>query len=765
MSSRHWVSNIAVRAGLGLVCLLTSLSALAAGRTVTQIQVVGLKRIEPDAVISKMTTKKGQALDSETISQDIRALYSMGYFDNIEVLSDDQAGGVALTVKIKERPVIAELQFEGNEKIDTDDLKEVVKSKEWSILDINRVREDTQAIQKHYEDKGFFLSKASYDVVQIKDDEYRVIFHVRDYEKVQIKKITFLNNRHFTDAQLKAVLHDTQEGSMWSFMSGSGSYKDAAFKMDLQRLTYWYLENGYVKFRYENPVVTVSDDKRWMYISIYVDEGEQYSIGEVDFGGELLFPKDELSKEVQLNSGKTFKISTRNEDIQRLTEKYQDLGYAFVNVIPKMEFRDETKTIDLEYHFEKGSLVTVGNITVLGNTKTHDKVVRRELRIHEGELFNGTNYRVSRERVERLGFFQPGEVLFNMVTRKGRDDIVDIEITIKERSTGTITLGMGYGSVQKFFIQTQIQEINLFGRGQQISLQGSYAADQISQNLNLSFTDPYAFDTIWSLGGDLFWTQFPIPGRYNLRKLGFNARAGYPLNDDITFYVTYKNEGSKILQVTDPDTDVALEEGVLSSLVFSVVRDKRNNRFEPTNGDYQNVQLETAGVGGDKRFIKWTANHRWYRPVVGDLVFRNSIEIGHIIPMGGSGTPTSTLFYLGGPNNMKGWLPFTLGPTRVNSSGNTVPIGGKAEAFALFEFEYPLIREAGIKFVTFFDAGNAFADFPGVNGTPFQIYADAGLGFRWFSPIGPLRFEWGFPLNRRPQDDTQVFNFYIGPSF
>jgi outer membrane protein insertion porin family len=742
------------------------------GKKVVQIDLQGLKRIEKDAVLAKLVTKVGATVSADHIRSDIQALFGMGYFDDIEVQADAADGGTRLIYTLRERPVISKIAFEGNERISTTDLKDVIKIKEWSILDVNKVKEDVALIQKHYEDKGFFLAKVTYALRTPnpeKPDEVELTYKISDYEKVQIKKITFLNNKRFTDEQLKGVLQETREGGFLSFISSSGNFKESAFKQDLQRLTYYYLDHGYVKFKYENPVVTVSDDKKWLFISIYLDEGEQYSIGAKDFSGDLLFSKEELGTDNQLNSGDVFSISKRNADIQNLTEKYQDLGYAFVNVIPKMSIHDDTRLVDLDYSFEKGNLVYFGEINVIGNSKTHDKVIRRELRIHEGELYSGSKLRQSRENVERLGFFAPGEVIFNTVSPKGKPDVLNVDITVKERSTGTITLGAGYGSVQKFFLTSTISEINLFGRGQSLSLSGQYAADRLNKSLNLGFTDPYAFDSKWSLGFDLFAVNQVIPSRYTTRKLGFDLRAGYPLADYVYGYITYKNEG---LQIADVADDPSLTQdliqpdiGILSSVVWSVVRDKRNNRFETTGGDYQSVSLETAGLGGDKKFVKFEVNNRFYHKIVGDLVFRNSTDVGHIEALGGKTLPPSEKFYLGGPNNLKGYEFFTVGPRKQSPVSELgIPLGGVLQMYSLFELEYPIIREAGLKLVAFYDAGNAFDRFPR-DGDPFTIRTDAGFGIRWFSPIGPLRFEWGFPFGQKSGENSPVFNFFIGPPF
>lgn len=729
------------------------------GRLVVDIAVEGLKRIEKEAVLSKVGDRKGKPADA-SVSEDIRALHRLGYFDEIEVLTEDAPGGVRLVYRFVERPVISEIDFDGNEQLSDSDLSEVTKLKVWSILDANKVREDAEAIEKHYADKGYYLAKVGYEIEESGKDQVKVRYRIKDFEKIEIRKITFLNNRRFSDAELKGVLRETREGGLFSFLSGAGTFKESALKQDLQILTYFYLEHGYVKFRFENPVVTVSEDKKYVSISIYVDEGEVFSIGKIDFSGDLLFPKEELQSELHLKSGDAFKISTRNLDLQRLTEKYQDLGYAFVNTIPKMEIHDDTQTVDVDYMFEKGDICTFGEINVLGNTKTYDEVIRREFRVVEGERFHGTQLRVSRERVERLGFFAPGEVTVNTVPRRGTTNVVDVEVRVKERSTGTITLGAGYGTGGGFFLNAQIQEINLFGRGQAVSLQGVYAADNLAKSLSLGFTDPYAFGTQWSLGAELFYVVFPIPDKYSLRRTGFNLRAGYPISDDINLFVTYKFEAMRVETKADPAVDSSLDEGLLSGIVWSLIRDKRNNRFETTGGNYQSIVIETSGIGFDKYFVKWNLNNRVYWNFAGDFVLRNSTEFGHIFPTTSRGTPPSERFYLGGPNNLRGFFYYKVGPTQTVGS-RVEPMGGTVQFFNLFEIEHPLIREAGLKWVAFFDMGNAFSNFP-IFGTPLRM--DYGVGFRWFSPIGPLRFEWGFPIDPQAGESSQ-FVFFIGTPF
>ena len=746
------------------------------GRTVESIQVKGLKRIEADAVLAKISTQKSKKLSSERVRSDIEALYALGYFDDISVDGTPVgADRVRITFVLKERPVIARLSFEGNEHVDDDDIKKEIKTKEWSILDERQVRADIEKIEKLYEEKGYFLAKVDYVVETLSKDEVSLTFKVNDFDKVQIRRILFLNNKAFSDEQLKGVLMQTSEKGALSFITDSGSFKEEAFKMDMQRLAYWYLDKGYVKFRYENPTITISDDKRYLYISIFVEEGEPYQIGSTSFSGDILFKPEELRESLKQTPGKTFRITERNVDIQTLTEKYQDLGYAFVNVIPQTRFNDESKTIDMDYQFEKGSLVQIGEIRISGNTKTHDKVIRRELRIHEGELFSGSNLRRSRERVERLGYFEPGQVVFNTLTRKGRDDIVDIEIIIRERNTGSINLGAGWGSVGGFFLQGQIQEINLFGRGWNINASAQFsipsgkskkAKNNINQTFSLTFTEPYFLDSRWSLGGSLFYSLAPIPNRYSARRGGAHLTTGYQFDKNMFLIGTYKLENVEIVNpiVIDPNKSDA---GILSGVMFKFEHDLRNNRFETTSGTYQSAQLEFAGLGGKKKFAKWILDNRVYWNVVGDLVLRNQTVLGHIMSLGNSIVPPSERFYLGGPFNMRGYRYAEFGPQESlpsvadPSKSVNVPVGGLIEAFSLLEFEYPIIREAGLKFVTFLEIGNVWDGWPTGN---FRMKYDAGVGIRWFSPMGPLRFEFGWPFGD-PAHPGPEFQFFIGQPF
>jgi outer membrane protein insertion porin family len=728
------------------------------GERIQKIEIRGNQKIDREAVLEKVKSAVGTNVSDEQVRQDIVAIHKLGYFDSIQ--ADIENGTLIFTVK--ERPAIYRIVFTGNDQLSTDDLKGSLSIKTYDIYDENLVRESMRKLTKFYEDKGFYLAKVDFTTRPAKEkDMVEVVFRVREYDKVRIKKITFLGNKAFSDSQLKGTLRNTSETGFFSWATGGGNFKELDFKNDLQMLQYWYLNEGYVRFRYEPPVVSVSEDKKWVYITIKVDEGKQYRMGNIDFGGDLLFPKEELTQAVQLKSGDVFSIIKRNQDIVALTEKYQDLGYANVNVVPAIDVKDDTLTVDTNYEFEKGTLVRFGRVTIKGNSKTRDKVIRRELRIHEGELFSGSGMRVSRENVERLGFFENESIVFQTKAPPGRPDIMDVEISVKERPTGQFQLGAGYATTTKFFFTTQISETNFMGKGQELRLAAQIAANKENRSFSLSFTDPYAWDTLWSAGGTLSYELVNIPDLFQEFRRGFQFNLGHPVGDYTRFYTGYRLESIRHRNVRDPYIveNLQRENGSISSLSLTLANDKRNNRLETTGGHYLRWNEEFAGLGGNRKFLRSIAEGRLYRKIWGDLTFRTKFEGGTIWNYGDSYVQRGERFLLGGSNNLRGYEYASVG--RIVTVGNQeYNYGGLHQLIFMSELEYPIARELGLKFVVFYDAGDAFDKF-----NQISIKHNVGWGFRWFSPLGPLRFEWGYPLKKFGRQQGSQFNFMIGPPF
>jgi outer membrane protein insertion porin family len=745
---------------------------------IEKIVVKGNKKIETDAIRSKMVSKEGKAFSPTTVRQDVQELFNTGFFYDVQV-DRSETSPTTLTYTVVEKPSIGEIVYHGNDEVNDDELKETVGIKTYEFLSISKIREAIEKMEKMYEDKGYFLARITYRVEPIEGQEgVRVVFNVVENDKVKVKRISFIGNEKLASEKLKKAMQ-TKENSFFAFVSGGGSYKQETFDRDVQMLNYFYFNEGFVKVKVDRPQVYVTPDKKSIYISIRLEEGERYDVGQVDFAGDLLFSREELLQTTHIQEQKVFKYSVLQEDLSNLRAKYGDLGYAYTNVIPRIVTHDQERIVDITFEIDKGNKVYIGKINVLGNTKTRDKVVRRELRIVEGELYNETRKRESYDNVKRLGYFE--EVNFNTKTPKGRLDLMDIDIVVKERNTGTLQAGAGYSSYYGAILNASLSQTNLLGRGQ--SLTGSVDLSNRQSLFRLSFTEPYFMDTNWRTGFDLYIQQ-----RYLLQyaelKRGVNLRLGHPLAPYFEAYVRYKLEHTQIdldPNLGDPDVfPVDTANGTTSSVTLTLEYDKRDDRFAPSKGLFASASMEYAGVGGNIDYTRGTGSARYYKKIFWDMVWRNNITYGFITPNGtGRDVPFNELFLLGGANTLRGFNWYSVGkrifsktvynqavaagnPASVAHNDAMVPFGGMQQLYYNLEFQFPLVTEAGIQGVIFYDVGEAEDSI-----MPELLRQDVGFGFRWYSPIGPLRFEWGFPLDREVQYNEQpvYFEFAIGAPF
>lgn len=734
-------------------------SAQSSSVRIARVLVQGNRKIESDAIFQKIQTKAGQTLDLEKIEEDLKAIFKLGYFYNIEVIKNNTSDGVQITFQVTEKPSIVEIVYKGNDELDTNDLKEASGIKPFEIMDISAIQNAQKKIEKAYEEKGFFLAQVKYRFEDIqKDQAVRLIFDIQENDKVKVKSIKFIGNNKLSDNELKSKML-TQEEGFFSFISNSGSFKQEAFDRDTQLLQYLYFNKGFVQVKVSRPQITVTPDKKSIYIVTRIEEGDQFDVGDVDFKGDLLFSTDEMNAAIKIKDSGTFVYETLQEDLKSLQAKYGDLGYAYANIIPRTAVREKDKKVDIVFEIDKGNKVYFGRFNVVGNSKTRDKVVRREMNIFEGELYNETRKRESIEDVKRLGYFE--EVNFNSRTPPGEPDVMDIDIAVKERNTGSIQVGAGYSSYQKFIFQGQVQQSNLFGKGQKLTVSANLSKSDT--NFNFNFTEPYVMDTLWSAGVDLYKSKRQLVP-YDQTKEGGAVTVGHPLAPYLKGYLRYKNEKTLIRikdLTTTPLFDEKNAEGRTSSATFSLEYDKRDDRFSPKKGLYAFSSVEYAGLGGDKTYTLLSNNLRFYVPIFWDLVWRNNISYGFIGGPTEQDIPFNELFLLGGPNTLRGYQFFSVGKKKqVPLTGKFIPFGGRQSLYYNLEIEFPLISEAGIKGVLFYDIGYAddsivFSDFR----------SNYGFGFRWFSPIGPLRFEWGFPINRQSGESPTNFEFAIGAPF
>ncbi len=755
---------------------------------ISKIEIQGNHKIENDAVLSHVKAKVGEKYSDSIIKEDVLALFKTGYFYDIKVDRKIEGSQCTLTYILVEKPSIAEINFIGANELKTEELLEASGLKAYEILNMSKIHDATEKIQKLYEDKGYFLAKIEPKIEDVKKDEtVKINFEISENDKVKVRKITFLGNEKLKDGFLKARLL-TAEGGFFSFISGSGAYKQDAFDRDVTLLRYIYFNEGYVQIKIDRPQVYVTPDKKSIYITIRVEEGEQFDVGDIDFAGDLLFSRDELSSAIKINRQKVFSYDTLQKDLGELQAKYGDLGYAFANVIPRTRINEKERKVDITYEFDKGNKVYFGQINVVGNSKTRDKVVRRELKIFEGELYHETRKRQSQEAVQRLGFFE--DVTFKTSTPPDKPDLLNIDVVVKERNTGSIQLGAGYGSATGFSLQGQVQQSNFLGTGQKMGVGINYS--NLYTTYFVNFTEPHAYDTDWSLGFDLYQSQ---SNRYDYTELieGGALRVGHPISEFLSLTLRYRYDKTILgnlsmsdlngvsYVITDPKLfPVDSVSGDTGSMTIQMEYDKRNDRMNPSDGIYGSTSLEYAGIGGSLDYTKGSASFRFFKKAFWEVVWRNNLSYSAITSNSDQPVPFNQKFLLGGPYTLRGYRFAKVGKyTYSNYVAGVWPsiqpgispqdlkiqanrsIGGTQQALGQSELEFPLIAEAGIKGVLFYDVGVAEDVL-----TADNVYADMGFGFRWFSPIGPLRFEWGFPLVNNPlSPDPVEFQFSIGAPF
>lgn len=747
---------------------------------ITSIEVRGNKKIEKDSILNRIKSKPGQNLSSEIIREDILTLFKTQFFSDIQVLNDTDSQGLKLIFVVKEKPSIGEIVFEGMAEIKQDEVADAAGLKAYEIYNPQKIKDAQDKIQKFYEDKGFFLAKIESQVVDLeKDQSVKVTFSITENEKVKVKKITFLGNKNVSEAVLKDRIM-TKEQGFFHGMSGSGAYKQEIFQRDVQILSYLYSTMGYVRVQIDRPQVYVTPDRKGIYITMRIDEGEKYSVGEIDFAGDLLFEKSELFDLLQLSKSEVFSIELLQKDLSSIQAKYGDLGYAYANIEPKTRFLDSEKKVDLVFDIQRGDKVYFGQINVIGNSKTRDKVVRRELKVKEGELYNETRRRESQENIQRLGFFD--EVSFRTSTPDGEPDKMNIDIVVKERNTGQIQAGAGWGTSQGFNIQGSVQQSNFYGHGQNLAASINYS-NKLSV-YDISFTEPYFKDTLWSVGGRVFRSQSSGRSFYDEMRSGASVTLGHPIGDLFRASLTYGYTKIDLTGKDDLDEDLfplSTAAGDAGTLSGALEYDSRNDRFKPTKGHYARLGYAYTGLGGNLRYYKGNADYRYFKNIFWDVVWRNSFQYAKIDSLDSGGqVPFNELYLLGGPYTLRGFRLFQVGRmkqsqkllakyqadsrTAANAQElSTTFFGGEQQFLYQTELLFPLIKEADMYGVMFYDVGQAEDQL-----TSHGFASDLGFGIRWFSPLGPLRFEWGFPIEKYSKfynKENMVFEFSIGTPF
>lgn len=755
-----------------------------------EVRISGNQRVEDEAVRVRLRSQPGGELNEETVDADIRALYQMGFFDDVAADLTIEGDGAILTYTVSERPFVQEVKIKGEDKLEREELETALRVRQNTIFDPDKARRGIAEAKKLYEKKGYLDAQITYEIDRQDENTASVTFVVDEGKQIRIHDISFEGNRAFSDRNLRNVMTTKTEWIL-SFVTGAGNLDREVLKTDMERLTAYYYDHGYIDVRIDEPKVDRDDEG--LKVTVKIEEGDVYKFGPVEFGGDVIPEVEPLKTKLKAQVGDTFQPSRLREDINFITDFYGDFAYAFVNVTPDTAVDQTGKEVAVTYQISKGPEVYIDRIEISGNTKTRDKVIRRELELDEQGPFSGTRLRRSQERLRRLGFFED----VNLTTRKAdREDRLDLIVDVKETSTGAFSAGAGISSGDSFLFNVRLSEINFLGRGQRVVLNADFGP--IQRNFNLSFTEPYLFDTNLTAGFDAFnwrteFDQFTRGGTgigirtlYPFTALGWNDLYGLSLVDT-RFGVEYRLENAEIDDVdANAPSAIRTEEGtsLTSSVIPRLYRDTRNHPFFPTDGSLQDLSFEIAGLGGDSKFINLLSRARWYVPfwksqLLGTFVFSPGWTFGYGLGYGDDEElPLFERYFPGGINTLRGYGTRTLGPqVRVFSQNiddddcrfgrglcarlvRRDPIGGSQQLIFNNEIIFPILESLGLRGDIFFDAGNAFLATRGIDFNEFRM--STGFGIRWLSPIGPLRIEIGFPLNERKGDDTEMIQFSFG---
>jgi outer membrane protein insertion porin family len=779
----------------------TEVSTSNPGKEIAEVRVEGYDRVEEEAIRVYLRSRPGEPLNEETVDKDIRAIYGMGFFRNVEARLSEENGRTVLTYWVEERPLVREVRTEGNKGLSKEDLEIALKIHPRTILNPVKIRRGIEEAKKAYEKKGFLDAEITYRIEETEGGEAIVTFTVHENDKIRVAEIVFEGNSAFSSEQLSAVMA-TREKNFFSRFLGTGVLNNDVLKTDVERLTAFYYDHGYINVRIDEPRVERKDDG--LYVTMRIDEGEQFKLGEVGFSGDVPGGEEFAKRQITLQKGQIFKASTLRDDVFRLTGYFSDQGYAFVNVEPETAVNPEDKTVDVTYRVDKGPEVYIDRIEIAGNTKTRDKVIRRELRIQEQSRFTATGLQFSRERVRRLGYFED----VNLTTQRGvRNDLLNVLVDVKEAQTGAFSIGAGFNSSTSIIASARVQENNLMGRGQQLIMGASIGT--LYKNSTLSFTDPYFMDTRLTLGADLFDWKFAfedfdragVGGAlrtfYPLDALGYYHLWGFPL-EDVQIGLQYQWERSKISNF-DPITPDAIraERGTRTTgtITPTLLRNTLNHPFDPTAGSFQQLSFGYAGLGGSTDYTKTELEARFFLPVyrsprwgtftwmtggflgygIGDIDFTETSPIGtrgrEILE---DDLPLFDRYFPGGINSIRGFGERSLGPrepvtvtvTDPSSPGGRKvrtfhrPIGGSQQLVLNNELVFPLVQPLNLKGVVFSDIGNAFTRKQGIDFGDLRY--SVGAGIRWRSPFGPIRIEMGRALNATRDERTSTIHFSFG---
>jgi len=723
---------------------------------VGSVKVEGNKRVETSTLLYYIKTRKGEPLSRSQISKDVEQIYGLGQFKDIRVETRQGSEGMEVVFIVEEIPSFGNVLFYGNKEIEDSDMHELLEFKRGEAFQQHMTTEAKEKIKSLYHEKGFFFAKV--DAISKKSDKNLMDIHirVREGEKVGIKNILFSGNKNFSAGELRDQI-ETKAESWTSWFDESGIYKKDILKLDVFRLEGYYQDNGYLRARVQEPSINIDKKNKEINISISIEEGSKYRVGKITSKSDDTVSENDILKALQIKTRDVYSLSKVRAGVLSIGDLYSERGYAYADVNPITNINENSRTVDVSIEIDRGRKVYVGEITVIGNTRTLDNVIRREFRLKEGELFDSVKLRRSKQRLNNLQFFEDVKI----DTRRGKEsDLVDITTTVTERPTGSVNVGAGFSSSENLMFNAGISQNNFMGTGRRLVFSTNLSSRKT--DFNLSFTDPRIFDTTMSGGVDLFNRKTNYYS-YKARKTGAGFRLGKSLSEYDWGGMNYNFADTEITDVTNATRYLKNGKRVTSRISPTFIRDTRDNFLNPSSGSRHVVRFSLAGLGGAK-FHRTSYETAHYWPIAGKLVGMLHGQISWADGYGDDDLPAFERYYMGGPKSLRGYTIKNIGPK--DSTGN--PLGGNQSLLLNAELQYPFTK--GLRGFLFYDRGNLYGAGNDISTTSAtwdlaKMRDSIGAGIRFLSPFGPIGFAYGIKLDQATGEESGEFHFSAGNSF
>lgn len=744
---------------------------------ITDIRVEGLQRTEPGTVFNYLPMQVGDVMSDEKAAQAIKSLYATGFFKDVRIENE----GDVLVVTVQERPSVTQIDFSGNKSFQTDKIKEGLKQigiAEGQIFDKSQLDRAEQEIKRQYLSQGKYSAEVKATASPLERNRVAIRFEITEGPAAKIRDINIVGNHLFTTEDLRANFLLTTPNWM-SWWNKDDQYSKQKLTADLEALRSFYMNQGYLEFSIDSTQVSISPDKRDVYITINLTEGEKYNISKTKLAGDMLLPEEDLRKLINIQDGEVFNRQKVTDASKTINDKLGEEGYAFANVNAVPEINKQEHTVAFTFFIDPGRKVYVRRINVQGNTRTRDSVVRREMRQMESAWYAGDKIKRSKERIQRLNFFDSVELETPSVP--GINDQVDMNVTVAEKATGSVQFGAGLSSSDGVVLGFNVNQPNFLGTGNRVALQVNTSS--FNTVYSLSYTDPYFTPDGISRGFDIYRrdvdtsrrnsTQLNV-GTYNSQSYGLGVRFGMPMSEmdfisagltlDLTEVELSDSSPIQYLRFCENSSGCSS-----NSIVFNAgwTFDSRDNILFPRRGVLQRLSGDISVPGLDLQYYKISYQHSWYKDMGKDFTLMLNGEAGYANSYGGKNYPFFKNFYAGGVNSVRGFLNSSLGPRDINpTSGSDFAVGGTKRFVGNVELFMPVpfvTQSNQFRLSAFVDGGGVYGKDDSINSEYLRF--STGVGVTWVSPFGPLKLVLAKPLNEKNYDDTQVLQFQFGQQF